>query len=222
MKKLLSLLFLVPALVLGSCEKADPYANGPAGPGNEGSFVGNPVDPVTPDTSIEDPFVLEDADDDIANTTFDRTISIVFSDAGATVSGNADGIVTVVGNDVTVNNTTQEAIRYELSGSAADGFFKIYGEKKQAIVLNSLDLTNPNGAAINNQNKKRTFVVVNGTNRLADGKNTPTPRRKRTKRRLSSAKRSSFSAAQARSACPLPARPASPRTTTYACSAVRP
>ncbi len=176
MKKLLSLLFLVPALVLGSCEKADPYANGPAGPGNEGSFVGNPVDPVTPDTSIEDPFVLEDADDDIANTTFDRTISIVFSDAGATVSGNADGIVTVVGNDVTVNNTTQEAIRYELSGSAADGFFKIYGEKKQAIVLNSLDLTNHNGAAINNQNKKRTFVVVNGTNRLADGKKyTDTP-----------------------------------------------
>ena len=100
----------------------------------------------------------------------------MFSDAGATVSGNADGIVTVVGNDVTVNNTTQEAIRYELSGSAADGFFKIYGEKKQAIVLNSLDLTNPNGAAINNQNKKRTFVVVNGTNRLADGKKyTDTP-----------------------------------------------
>jgi hypothetical protein len=168
MKKILSYLFL-PLLILSGCEKANPYVD-PFGGGNNGSYTDDPVDPVVPDTTIEDNFVLEDEDDAIANTTFDRTISIVFAAAGATVSGDENGIVTFVGNGVTVNNTTKEAIRYELSGSASDGFFKIYGEKKQAIVLNGLDLTNPNGAAINNQNKKRTFVVVNGTNKLADGK----------------------------------------------------
>ena len=174
MKKIISFLVL-PLLLLSSCEKFDPYGD-PFGNGNNGSYTDTPVDPVTPDTTIEDNFVLEDEDDAIANTTFDRTISIVFAAAGATVSGDENNIVTVVGNDVTVNNTTKEAIRYELSGSAADGFFKIYGEKKQAIVLNGLELTNLNGAAINNQNKKRTFVVVNGTNTLADGtKYTDTP-----------------------------------------------
>jgi hypothetical protein len=173
MKKLFSFLFL-PLLILSACEK-DPYTD-PHGNGNNGSYTDDPVDPVVPNTTIEDNFVLEDEDDAIANTTFDRTISIVFAATGATVSGDENGIVTVAGNDVTVNNTTKEAIRYELSGTAADGFFKIYGEKKQAIVLNGLDLTNPNGAAINNQNKKRTFVVVNGTNQLADGKKyTDTP-----------------------------------------------
>ncbi|MBR6876085.1 MAG: carbohydrate-binding domain-containing protein [Bacteroidales bacterium] len=174
MKQYFSFLFL-PLLLLSGCEKSDPYGD-PFGQGNNGSYTDTPVDPVTPDTTIEDNFILEDEEDAIANTTFDRTISIVFSDAGATVSGDENGIVVVTGNDVTVNNTTKEAIRYELSGTAADGFFKIYGEKKQAIVLNGLDLTNPNGAAINNQNKKRTFVVVNGTNALADGKKyTDTP-----------------------------------------------
>ena len=173
MKKLITL-FLLPALLLVSgClgnHQLDPY-----GQGNE-SNTDTPVDPVTADTTIEDPFVLEDEEDAIANTDFDRTITIVFAAAGATVSGDDNGIVTVSGNDVTVNNTGSEKIRYELSGAATDGFFKIYGEKKQAIVLNGLDLTNPNGAAINNQNKKRTFVVVNGTNKLADGKKyTDTP-----------------------------------------------
>ena len=176
MKKLISSFLLPLLLVCGGCELNDPF--NPYGQGNQGneSYTDSPVDPVTPDTSIEDPFVPEDDEDAIANTTFDRTITIVYAAAGATVSGDDNGIVTVSGNDVTVNNTGSEKIRYELSGTASDGFFKIYGEKKQAIVLNGLDLTNANGAAINNQNKKRTFVVVNGTNKLADGKKyTDTP-----------------------------------------------
>ena len=166
MKRLISTFLLPLLLICGGCTLDDPL--NPYGQGNE-SYTDDPVDPVNPDTSIEDPFELEDEEDAIANTSFDRTISIAFSAAGATVTGDDNGIVTVAGNDVTVNNTGSEKIRYELSGTASDGFFKIYGEKKQAIVLNGLDLTNPNGAAINNQNKKRTFVVVNGANKLADG-----------------------------------------------------
>ena len=122
--------------------------------------------------------VTEDQEDFIANTSFDRTITITFNAGGtASVSGDANGIVSVSGNHVSVDNTgTTEKVRYELSGSATDGSFKVYSNNKQAFVLNGLSLTNPNGAAINNQGKKRCFVVVSGTNTLADGSSyTATP-----------------------------------------------
>lgn len=123
-------LLQLPLLLLlcSACSDDDPFSlNGPGGgfpPGqNNAGTTTTPVDPVTPDTSITDNFVLEDSDDDIANTTFARTISIVFGSAGATVTGDETGIVSVSGNDVTVDNTdTGEIIRYELSGTAPSGF----------------------------------------------------------------------------------------------------
>ncbi len=108
-------------------------------------------------------------DEKTDDSEYDRTIKIVFSSDGAAVSGDTDGIVTVSGNDVTVNNTSDEIILYVLSGSASDGFFKLYSSKRQAIELNALTLTNPFGTAINNQSHKRTNVILSGTSKLADG-----------------------------------------------------
>ena len=113
-------------------------------------------------------------DDYIENTTFEKTIIISFSTStAATVSGDSEGIVTVNGNDVTVTNTTNTVNKYILTGTTTDGFFKLYSTKKQAIVLDGVNITNPDGAAINNQSKKRTFIVLNdGTsNYLTDGTN---------------------------------------------------
>ena len=139
---------------------ADPWSA-------NGSTVADAEDDIT---SIPAAGEALDDEDDIAGTSFSRTIRIHFSDAdGASVTGDEGGIVSVTGNDVTVTNTAGEKIRYELSGTAADGFFKVYSDKKQAIVLSGLDLTNQRGAAINNQGKKRCFVVVQGENKLADG-----------------------------------------------------
>ena len=110
------------------------------------------------------------SEDDISTTTFKGRIVITFSETGdATVTGDSYGYVTVAGNHVTVNNAKGELLIYELKGSSANGSFKVYGAKKQAIVLNGVSLTNPDGAALNNQNKKRTFIVVKGTNTLSDG-----------------------------------------------------
>ena len=109
------------------------------------------------------------ADDSISGTKFDRTISIVFADDGAQVTGDTKGIVSVEGANVTVNNTSGEKVKYELSGTSQNGSLKLYSSKKHALVLNGLELTNPNGAAINNQCKKSCFVVVKGTNSLIDG-----------------------------------------------------
>ena len=108
------------------------------------------------------------AGDSISGTTFDRTIQIVFADGGAKITGDINNTVTVEGNHVTVNNTTDEKVIYELKGTAQDGSVKLYSSKKQALVLDGLDLTSTRGAAINNQGKKKCFVVVKGTNTLKD------------------------------------------------------
>ena len=102
-------------------------------------------------------------------TVFDHTVQIVFSEDGVQVSGDDDNTVRVDGNHVTVRNTTARKVIYELSGATQDGSFKLYSSAKQAIVLNGVELTNPQGAAINNQGRKKCFVVVNGINTLTDG-----------------------------------------------------
>ena len=125
-----------------------------------------------------DPIETDDSEDLIANTVFTQTVDVAFSTNGdAVITGtNDDFTVTVNGNDVTIVYAGEEYVMYELSGTTNDGFFKLYSTKKQGITLNSVNIINPNGAAINVQgptaepNKgKRTFIVLNGENTLADG-----------------------------------------------------
>ena len=132
-----------------------------------------------------DPIETDDSEDLIANTVFTQTVGVAFSTNGnADVSGtNDDFTVTVSGNDVTIIYAGEEYVMYELSGTTNDGFFKLYSARKQGITLNDVNITNPNGAAINVQGTqaepskgKRTFIVLNGENTLADGTNyTDTP-----------------------------------------------
>ena len=121
-------------------------------------------------------FTIESSDTDLTDydnvgaVTFHRKIEIVWDGESATVSEPGDSItVTINGGGVTINHLSQDRIIYELSGSTANGFFKLYSVRKQAIVLNGVSITNPGGAAINNQSHKRTFVVVQGENSLKDG-----------------------------------------------------
>ena len=125
-----------------------------------------------------DPIETDDSEDLIANTTFAQTVSVEFSSSGnATVAGdNEDFSVTVSDNDVTIVYTGEEYVMYELSGTASNGFFKLYSAKKQGITLNGVNITNSNGAAINVQGPqaepskgKRTFIVLKGENSLAGG-----------------------------------------------------
>ena len=108
------------------------------------------------------------ADDSISQTVFDRTIQIVFADDRVQITGDDNNTVSATGCHVTVNNTTDEKVMYELKGTAEDGSIKLYSSRKQALVLDGLDLTSTKGAAINNQSKKKCFVVVKGSNSLKD------------------------------------------------------
>ena len=151
-------LLLVPVVLAAGCTKDEIV---PGGSSNSGSST--PLPEVTPEE--------DDEDDAIDNTTFARTITITFSqDGNATVTGDENGIVSVNGNHVTADNTAyDEAVRFELSGSTSDGSLKLYSGNRTALVLNGVSITNPDGAAINNQGKKRCFIIVGGSNSLADG-----------------------------------------------------
>ena len=98
------------------------------------------------------------------------TIKIAYNGNDASVSGTADGVtVSKNGAHVTVNSTVKN-IAYELSGTTTDGSFKIYSEKKFQLTLNGVSITNPTGAAINNQGKRAYVVVKDDTeNSLTDG-----------------------------------------------------
>ena len=113
------------------------------------------------------------SEDDIANTSFTRLVTVAYSASGASVSGYGDVTdvmkVSVDGNQVTITYTGTECVAYKLTGTATDGFFKLYSSKKQALWLSGLSLNCSSGAAINIQSGKRSFVYVEGTNTLSDG-----------------------------------------------------
>ena len=161
MEKTLSLLLVLAALSTQGCTK-DPIDI--ALPGNETDT------PVNADDTAGSNIETDKDDDNVDKTTFARTVKVAFNGGGATVTGaTADFTVVTDGAGVTITNNGSEAVIYELSGTSTDGYFKLYSTRKQEILLNGLTLTNKKGAAINNQSHKRTFVVVKGTNTLADG-----------------------------------------------------
>jgi len=118
--------------------------------------------------------------------------SITFGENSSTIVVNYNGTmasvlnplafegvdVVVNGADVVVYSTTETRdINYLLTGTATDGTFKIYSEKRFNLLLNGVDLTNPDGSAINIQadNKVSVALMDGTTNRLVDGTNYSTP-----------------------------------------------
>ena len=162
-------LAVAAGLALSSCGKDEIQGPGFEQPDDNATSPGDDTTGGNIDTNNDE--------DDVTKVTFDRTVKVTFNGGSATVTGASDKFtVSVSGAGVTVTNNSDEAVVYELSGSASDGYFKLYSTRKQEILLNGLTLKNKNGAAINNQSHKRTFVVVKGTNTLADGSsytNTP-------------------------------------------------
>lgn len=130
----------------------------------------------TADPSTIDP---KNEEDDVSN--FDGTyiVSVVYSGGSATWSvtdslGTAIAVpdsisITVSGAGVTVRNESSRTVHYILSGSSSAGFFKLYSPARQEIELDNLTLTGSNGAAINNQSDKRTYMVLTGSNTIKDG-----------------------------------------------------
>jgi len=123
--------------------------------------------------------VVPDDEDDIdygdyvENTTWATSVYITFEGDTATVTGNPTSvIVKAEGAHVTVTSAAKR-VRYIVSGTTANGSLKFYSDKKFQLQLNGVDITNPNGAAVNNQCGKSCYVVLNPetVNTLRDGEN---------------------------------------------------
>ena len=115
----------------------------------------------------EDPFF----NDYIENAPFTSTVTITYDGNTASFTGKPNGVtISVDGAHVTVISATKN-VKYVLKGSTDNGSFKIYSEKKFCLTLNGVSITNPTGAAINNQCGKTFYVVLpeGTTNYLADG-----------------------------------------------------
>lgn len=131
---------------------------------------------VSLDTSalVEQETIPTDDEDYVENTTFDRTVNIVFSADSATFSGDTDDtslIVNSTGGHVVVNSMTTDVVCYNVSGTTSNGSLTVYSDRKFQLQLAGAQITNPSGAPINIQSKKRVFVVLaDGTeNTIIDG-----------------------------------------------------
>ncbi len=113
----------------------------------------------------------EDYGDYVENTSWSTTVNITFDGETATVTGNPSSVfVAIDGAHVTITSTAKR-VRYIVTGTTPNGSLKFYGDKKFQLQLNGADITNPTGAAINNQCGKSFYLVLNaGTvNTLRDG-----------------------------------------------------
>ena len=109
-----------------------------------------------------------DYGDYVEKFSVNKIVNITFSENDVTVSGSIP--YTKSGAHITFNSTSGK-VGYIVSGKCSNGSLKIYSEKKFQIMLSGLDLTNPNGPAINIQTGKTVYFTIddNTTNNLCDG-----------------------------------------------------
>jgi hypothetical protein len=172
-------------LLVASCGSGDVWedSNDNMTPGTGGSTsagttttTGGDLDKLTiaidSTTALtENESVPSDDEDYVENSDFTSKISIAYSGSSATVTGSATGVtVTTSGADVTVKSTAKN-IEYVLSGSTADGSFKVYSDKKYKVTLNGVNIKNNDGPAFNDQSGKRVFMVLSSGsfNSFTDG-----------------------------------------------------
>lgn len=106
-------------------------------------------------------------------TDWQNVVTVVYNGSEATVSGAAEAGVnaSVTGANVSLELGSSRSVRIVASGSSECGSLRLTGSYKHMLELNNLTLTSPDRPAINDQIKKRMFLVVRGENRLVDGAN---------------------------------------------------
>lgn len=104
--------------------------------------------------------------------TEEYVIYVAYDGTNAVVSGDVDAVEVDYGenqSDVVIVSEVK-GVHYVLRGTTPNGSFKIYSQKKFELELNGVSITNPTGAAINNQGKRAFVVLTDGTdNYLTDG-----------------------------------------------------
>ena len=116
------------------------------------------------------------ADITIDNTTVgDSTINVVYAgnEAKVNVSGDIASMITAEVNGANVkivqDAALERTVNYFLSGSSDNGSFYMDGNFKTNITLSDLTLSNPTDSLIYIDCGKKIYIILEGTNTLADG-----------------------------------------------------
>lgn len=184
MKKIMYFaVILVSMTIFQCCSADDPLAENSGsnlwnnGASQVGSSIGSgelvtldvALDMTTaePSTAVAEYFPEEE--DNLDNNTFATEVNITFS--GNTASfGTVDGVtITADGAHVVANHGSAKGVCYVVSGQTTAGSLTIIGDKKYEVNLSDADITNPDSTALNLLSKKRAFLKLSGTSKLADG-----------------------------------------------------
>ncbi len=158
-----TLFILIMALLLGSvlygCVGNDPV---------------NPIDPVDPPSpdNPDNPDDPVDSPDEV--TPYDAALTVDLSELSADITANSP--VEIQGSSETL--TITEAGDYVLSGNFSQGVVISAGDKETVhLFLENASITNENGIAVSNTNKKSSLVItavsgsVNSVSGSGDGTN---------------------------------------------------
>ena len=187
MKKFFVLtLTVITAVFMSSCSAEDPFNEyfGNNGWNNSGLTPGGSGNSITTgelttfdiaidQTTAEPTDVAEeyfpDEEDALENNEFTKEVSIDMSNPVAKTENGVE--VTVNGGHVTANHASEKKICYVVSGTTTNGSFTVVGDKKYAVKLNGVSITNPDSAALNLLSGKRAYIILadGTTNTLTDG-----------------------------------------------------
>ena len=186
MKKIFSFLMLAASLTMMTCcTSEDPFeefyngnnswTNGEESYGGGSSTTGElatfnvAIDKTTAEPTATASEYFPDEEDVFENNDFTIEVAIDMSNP---VAKTENGVEVKVNNGhVTANHNSVKKVCYVVNGTTSNGSFTVLGEKKYAVKLNGVSITNPDSAALNLLSGKRAYVVlVEGTtNTLADG-----------------------------------------------------
>ena len=188
MKKMTKLMLMASMAALTACSQdsnwEDYYNNWNSGNanntmgGNSGSATAGSgelttftiaLDKTTSEPTTTAEAYYPDDEDVLENNSFTTEVAIDLSNPTAKTENGV--VVTVNGGHITANHSTTKNVCYVVTGSTPNGSFTIVGDKKYAVRLNGVSITNPDSAALNLLSSKRAFVTLadGTTNTLTDG-----------------------------------------------------
>jgi hypothetical protein len=184
---MISAMLIASITVMTSCSVNDPYEEfgGGNGWGNGGGNMpgGNgsssttgklatfdiAIDQTTAEPTEVGAEYFPEEEDALENNEFTKEVSIDLSNPVAKTENGVE--VTVNGGHVTANHASEKKICYVVSGTTTNGSFTVVGDKKYAVKLNGVNITNPDSAALNLLSGKRAYIILadGTTNTLTDG-----------------------------------------------------